>query len=531
MLEESGSEGPVGIGSGVAGPDIGVLSAARADTPRPMMVLNGVSKSFGQMQALSQVDLEIYAGEVHVLLGENGAGKSTLIKTLAGIYAPDAGEILLDGNRLALGGPSDARRAGISVIHQELALVPHLTVEENIVLGREPRFLIPGSIDRRVQRETARRALELVGFDGDPRGKVANLTTARQQLVEIAKALAHRSRILVMDEPTASISERDATNLHAIIGDLKRRGVAIVFISHRMREVFELADRVTVLRDGRKILTTLPDATTPELLIKAMVGRSVGSFYQRLERFVAGEVILETRALCSAAGLVDMNIVVRSGEIVGLAGLVGSGRTEFARAVFGLDRRTGGDVLLHQLPLPSDPVRAVRSGIAFVPESRKEHGLALTKSVCDNLTLPALWKIFPHGFRSRRRAAGVARGLIERLRIATRSTRQPVRTLSGGNQQKVVIGKWLPIEGNRRLIIIDEPTRGIDVGAKAEILKLIEGLAAEGCGILMISSELPEVVGFCDRVYVLQSGTVRGELSGAHLTEEAIMKLAVHHDS
>ncbi|WP_328717882.1 sugar ABC transporter ATP-binding protein [Ensifer adhaerens] len=514
-----------------AGEDKSWLGPDHHETANPagaVMALRGVGKSFGRLKVLEGIDLDIYPGEVHVLLGENGAGKSTLIKTLSGIHSPDAGEILLDGAPVKLSGPGQAQRLGIGVIHQELALVPYLSVEENIVLGREPRSLVPCSIDRSAQRNIATRALALVGFQGDPKGKVADLTIAKQQLVEIAKALAHQSRVLIMDEPTASISERDATNLHDIIRDLKRRGTAIVFISHRMREVFDLADRVTVLRDGHKILTTVPSSTTPEALIKAMVGRTVGSFYQRKQRNEPGETILETRSLGSSNGIVDMNILVRSGEVVGLAGLVGSGRTEFARTVFGLDSKRGGEVLLHGRPFKPDPVRAVRSGIAFVPESRKEEGLALSKSVSDNLTLASLWRIFPSGIRSRTKARRIAQKLVDRLRVATRSLSQPVRTLSGGNQQKVVIGKWLPMEGNRRLIIIDEPTRGVDVGAKAEILELVEGLAAEGSGILMISSELPEIVGFCDRVYVLRSGTVRGELSGEELTEESIMKLAVH---
>ncbi|WP_328717458.1 sugar ABC transporter ATP-binding protein [Ensifer adhaerens] len=499
--------------------------------PNAIMKLQSVSKAFGAIQALEGVDLEIYPGEVHVLLGENGAGKSTLIKMLGGIHSPDSGSILLDGQPIVFKRPADAQRVGISVIHQELALVPYLSVEQNIVLGREPKSRLFGSVDRKAQREFAAQALKLVGYDGNPKSNVVKLSTGQQQLVEIAKALAHRSRIIVMDEPTASISERDAANLQSIILELKRSGVAIVFISHRMREVFELADRVTVLRDGRHVVTTLPGSTTPEQLIRAMVGRDVEAFYKRAARFTPGAAILETSKLSSSAGLVEASITVREGEIVGLAGLVGSGRTEFARAVFGVDRRTGGSVQLHGKPLPENPVLAVKAGVAFVPESRKEQGLAIDKSISDNLTLPGLWSIFPSGLRSRGKAQDVADGIARRVRLVANSVRQPARTLSGGNQQKVVIGKWLPIPGKRRLIIIDEPTRGIDVGAKAEIFALMEGLAAEGCGILMISSELPEVIGVCDRVYVFQNGCVRGELSGADLTEERIMKLAVHDEN
>jgi ribose transport system ATP-binding protein len=450
---------------------------------------------------------------------------------LGGIHSPDSGSIILDGQPIVFKRPADAQRVGISVIHQELALVPYLSVEQNIVLGREPKSRFLGSVDRKAQRKVAEQALKLVGFDGSPKTIVADLSTGKQQLVEIAKALAHRSRIIVMDEPTASISERDASNLHSIIFELKQSGVAIVFISHRMREVFELADRVTVLRDGRQVVTTLPHATTPEALIKAMVGRDVEAFYRREQRFSPGPAILETHKLSSAAGLTDASITVRAGEIVGLAGLVGSGRTEFARAVFGADRRTGGTVHIHGNPLPESPVAAVRAGIAFVPESRKEQGLAIDKSISDNITLPALWRIFPKGLKSRAKAQRIAVDIARRVRVAASSVRQSVKTLSGGNQQKVVIGKWLAIPGERRLIIIDEPTRGIDIGAKAEIFALMEGLAAEGCGILMISSELPEVVGVCDRVYVFQNGSVRGELTGADLTEERIMKLAVHDEN
>ena len=424
---ELAAEVTVGRGPGLASAPGGAARVAE----QPVVALRGVSIAFGSVQALTSVDLEIFPGEVHVLLGENGAGKSTLIKILAGVHRPDEGDVSVEGLTVAIQSPHHSQSLGIAVIHQELALVPHLSVAENIVLGREPRAALPGFVARRQQNEVARRALSLIGFSDSPNEKVARLTTANQQLVEIAKALSQRSRILVMDEPTASISEREAAHLYGVIADLKRQGVAIVFISHRMREVFALADRITVLRDGRRILTTQPGETTPDALIQAMVGRALGQVYQRRARREPGPAILEVKGLRSAAGLNGVDLCVRSGEVVGLAGLVGAGRTEVARAVMGLDARTGGEVLLHGEPFAADPVSAVRRGVAFVPESRKEQGLALQKSVCDNLTLAALWKLFPSGLRSRRVAGRLASDLVGRLRIVT-----PSATLAGATSRR-----------------------------------------------------------------------------------------------
>ena len=497
-----------------------------ADSAVPVIELRGISKRFPGVKALDDVSFAIWPGEIHMLLGENGAGKSTLMKVLCGAYRADAGEFFHKGERAEIRSPADARKFGIAVIFQEFSLVPYLDIAQNIFLGREFPGRIPGTIDRRrIYRETE-RVFARIGFDIDPKTPVHKLGVAQQQMVEIAKALSQDARILVMDEPTAALSDREAERLFAMMRQLQAEGVAIVYISHRMAEVFALGDRITVLRDGRKVGSVLPGEATPDELVRLMVGRNVDLIHSRARAATPGAVVLEVKGLHAASGIEDVNLTVRAGEIVGLSGLVGSGRTEVARAIFGADRITSGEIRVFGRIKTGGPDEAARLGLALVPEDRKAQGLALIRSVGDNLVLASLGKLFPNRLFRPGRARRAAEALIERLRIATPSPNQMTGALSGGNQQKIVIGKWLAAQA--RLYIFDEPTRGIDVGAKSEIFALIERLAGQGAAVLMISSEQAEIVHVCDRAYVMREGRIVGELARAELTEENIVRLGMH---
>ena len=491
----------------------------------PLFELRGISKEFPGVKALDDVSFEIRAGEVHMLVGENGAGKSTLMKILCGAYRADRGSFFHNGEPVAIDNPTAACKFGIAVIFQEFTLVPYLDLAQNIFLGREPAARLPGLINRRRIYTDAKRVLDMIGFDIDPRIPVHGLGVAQQQMVEIAKALSQDARILVMDEPTAALSDRETELLFAMIARLKNGGVAIVYISHRLSEVFALGDRITVLRDGRKIASLLPAETTPDQLVTLMVGRPVDTTYTRPGRPTPGETALEVSNL-SGPGFSDINLTVRAGEIVGLSGLVGSGRTEVARAIFGADRVTAGEIRLFGQRVDGSAVDSVRRGMALIPENRKTQGLAVNRSVADNIILAGLRKLFPSGLFMPRRAMKVARAIIDKLRIATPSPRRAVATLSGGNQQKVVIGKWL--NADARFYIFDEPTRGIDVGAKAEIFRLLDGLVHSGAAVLMISSEQIETVHICDRAYVMRGGRIAGELAHHELTEANIVRLGTH---
>lgn len=494
----------------------------------PLFELRGISKQFPGVKALDNVSFAVYPGEVHMLVGENGAGKSSLMKVLCGAYTADEGQFFYKGEQVAIQSPADARAFGIAVIFQEFSLVPYLSIAQNIFLGREFPGRFPGMVDHAIMHREAKKILDLLGLDIPTQTLVHDLGVAQQQMVEIAKALSQHARILVMDEPTAALSDRETERLFAMIRQLQSDGVAIVYISHRMAEVFSMGDRITVLRDGKKVASLLPGEATPDELVRLMVGRSVDRSYARNFCKTAGELILEVHGLCSDNGVNGVDLTVSAGEIVGLSGLVGSGRTEVARAIFGADRVTGGEILLHSKSHQGGPDKAVAAGIALVPESRKAEGLALIRSVCDNLVLPGLPLAFPSRLYKAARARQIAGALIDRLRISTPSSQRPVRLLSGGNQQKVVIGKWLGSES--RLFIVDEPTRGIDVGAKAEIFALIDQLVQQGAGVLMISSELSEIVQVCDRSYVMRDGRIAGHLSREQLSEENILKLGVHHE-
>jgi ribose transport system ATP-binding protein len=497
------------------------------DATAPLFELRGISKSFPGVKALDDVSFAIWPGEVHMLLGENGAGKSSLMKVLCGAYTADGGEFFLSGRKVEMSSAADARKLGIAVIFQEFSLVPYLDIAQNIYLGREPRGWLPGTIDRgRILRD-ARALLATIGFDIDPSTPVHKLGVAQQQMVEIAKALSQDARILVMDEPTAALSDRETELLFAMIAKLKAKGAAIVYISHRMAEVFALGDRITVLRDGKKVVEAMPGQSSPDELIRLMVGRNVDTSYPRNFAAEPGPVVLRVTDVSAASGIQDINLVVRAGEIVGLCGLVGSGRTEVARAIFGADRTSAGEIRINGRLRSGGPDKASRMGLALIPESRKAEGLALIRSVGDNLVVSALRRLFPLGLFVPQRAREESRGLVRQLRVATPSTKQPVGLLSGGNQQKVVIGKWLA--AGAKVFIFDEPTRGIDVGAKAEIFALIDDLVAKGAAVLMISSDQAEIVHVCDRAYVMRDGGIVGELARHELSEENIIRMGMHH--
>jgi len=487
--------------------------------------LRGITKSYPGVRALSDVSFGIWSGETHMLLGENGAGKSTLMKVLCGAVRADSGEILYENRNVTIASPADARRFGIAVIFQEFSLVPHLDIAHNIFLGRAPRGPFPGTINRKQLYADAHRLLDLIGFDIDPRESVHRLGVAQQQMVEIAKALSQDARILVMDEPTAALSDHECDRLFAVMARLKADGAAIVYISHRMAEVFALGDRITVLRDGKLVRSLLPDEATPDELVRLMVGRNVDMTYPRHFR-QPGATMLDVKGLAAETGVAGIDLTVREGEIVGLCGLVGSGRSEVARAIFGADRITAGEVRVFGRIHPGSPTHSAKLGMALIPESRKAEGLALIRTVSDNLLLAGLPSLYPSGLMRVCFGRATALDIVRRLGIVVASLQQQVGTLSGGNQQKIVIGKWLAAKA--RLFVFDEPTRGIDIGAKAQIFALIDALVAAGAGVLMISSEQAEIVHVCDRAYVMRGKRIVGELARAELNEENIVRLGMH---
>ena len=488
-----------------------------------LLEVRSLSKRFPGVRALHQVGLSLRAGEVLAVIGENGAGKSTLMKILAGVETPDSGEILLDGRPVRIGSVRDATRLGIALIHQELNLADNLDVAANIFLGREPRRL--GFVDRRQLYDAARQFLHQVGLDCAPDVLVHRLPLGRQQLVEIAKALSTQARVLIMDEPTSSLSQGETERLYRVVKDLRGRGVSVVYISHRLREVKELADRVVVLRDGENAGELARDEISHDAMVRLMVGRELG----RADRTShgRGEPLLVARGLRTLAHPRHaVDLALRAGEIVGLAGLVGSGRTELLRAFFGIDRRAGGEVLIqgHRVQLAS-PRDAIRAGLALVPEDRKQQGVILEMAVRENMSLASLrrdaraafWLNLPGEAR-------LAEEMTRELKVKTPTLQQFVEYLSGGNQQKVALAKWLALRP--RVLLLDEPTRGIDVGAKQEIYRLMETLAGQGVAILFVSSEMEEVLRMSDRALVMHEGRLAGELNREQLSEEAIMRLA-----
>lgn len=489
----------------------------------PLLQASGLIKSFPGVRALKGVGLSVQRGEVVAVIGENGAGKSTLMKILAGVQKPDGGILKLDGNPVEFASVQQAQELGIALIHQELNLADNLDVAANLFLGRER--VRHGLIDTRRHHQEARVHLAAVGLDLEPTVGVGSLSLGQQQLVEIAKALSVNARVLIFDEPTSSLSSSEAANLFRVIHDLRSRGVGVVYISHRLGEVKELADRVVVLRDGENAGELARHEIHHGAMVRLMVGRDLSQFYAH-EPHPPGPVVLEVDGLRTAAHpRHPLSFRVRAGEIVGVAGLVGAGRTEMLEALFGVTPAAGGVMRVAEREVcPGSPQDAIRAGLALVPEDRKRQGVILQMAVRENLSLAALRRDSPRGFLNRLREDGLATRMIESLRIKTPSAEQPVQFLSGGNQQKVVLGKWLALKP--KVLLMDEPTRGIDVGAKHEIYRLMEDLAKEGVAILFVSSELEEILGLSDRVLVLHEGRITGELPRAALSEEAVLHLA-----
>jgi ribose transport system ATP-binding protein len=492
----------------------------------PALRVTGISKAYPGVRALSGVDLEVRRGEVHVLLGENGAGKSTLMKILSGAVERDAGEIELDGRAVDIASPREAHALGVRTIYQELTLVPYLSAAENIFLGREPRRL-PGIIDRRRMRDEAARVLDGLGVQIDPDRPIRELGIAHQQMVEVAKALDEHARILIMDEPTSALTESEIAGLFAAIGRLTSRGAAVIYISHRLEEVKRIGHRVTVLRDGRRIATDdVRDVDIPQM-IRLMANRDLAEHFPK-RRVDRGDELLRVAGLSRRGVLHDITLTVHRGEVVGIAGLLGAGRTELARAIIGADQRDAGKIFVKGVEVRMrHPAEASRRGVGFMPEDRKTQGLVPGLSVVDNITLPSLGRLSRAGVVSPSRQAGVADRLVRDLRIKTPGLDQAVGALSGGNQQKVVLAKWLA--GHADLLIMDEPTRGIDIGAKVEIYELMNQLTARGAGVLMISSELPEILGMSDRILVMRLGRIVAEFDAAGATEERVLQAALGH--
>ncbi len=493
-----------------------------------LVEMKGITKTFPGVVALDDVSFDCRAGEVHAVVGENGAGKSTLMKILAGVYQPDEGSILIEGESVRLASPHDAQLHRVSIIYQELNLLPDLNVAENVFLGREPRGRL-GILDEGGEAERAREVLQRLGVDIDPGTKLGRLSMAQQQMVEIAKALSLNARVVIMDEPSAALGGRDLEYLFRVIRALKEQGVGVIYISHRIAEIFEVADRVTVFKDG-KVVGTFPVAEVdrPEL-VRLMIGRSFSeTFPQRGS--TPGEEILRIDGLRVGERLKDIHLTARRGEVIGISGLVGAGRTELAQAIFGSRRIDGGEIHVAGKKVNlRTPRQALRHKIGYLTEDRNAEGLVMGQTVMENAALPSLTKRQRWGVVNRKREREVVEETTHDLRLRAPSLGADVENLSGGNRQKVVLAKWL-ISGPE-LIIFDEPTRGIDVGAKAEIWQLMRDLADQGKAIVMISSELPEIVGMSDRVYVMHRGMIVGELNGEQATEEQVMMLATYGKS
>jgi len=486
--------------------------------------LEHITKSFPGVQAVRDVSLTANPGEILSLVGENGAGKSTLMNVLNGVLLADSGRILLDGKVVVIDSPRRALEEGITMIHQELALIPQMTVGQNILLGREPLREKMGLVDWRQLYTVSRQELDRLGIDVPERAMIADLSIAQRQMVEIAKALSYRARVIVLDEPTSSLTERETETLFRLMRSLRQSRVTLIYISHRLEEIFELSDRVAVMRDGQLVDVRPVQELSPAEVVRMMVGRELTDFFLKtaVER---GEVILSAQNLRSGRQLKDASFELHRGEIVGLSGLVGAGRTNLARALFGADRLEGGQILIDGRPVTlRSPHDAIRRGIGLVPEDRKSQGLFSGQSVRSNVAVTLMEKLSRFGFLFYKKIEQWVRQVIQRLQIRTPNLAQIVRNLSGGNQQKVVISRWLAL--NPRILILDEPTRGVDVGAKAEIHALMSELASQGMAILMISSELPEILGVSDRILVMREGRIVAEFNRQEATQDKIMQAA-----
>ncbi len=491
---------------------------------RRLLEVRAIVKEFPGVKALGGVDLDVRAGEIHALVGENGAGKSTMIKILAGVYRKDSGDILFEGEVLDLRSPRDSLDKGIKVVFQELSLIKGLSVAENVFLESFP---LRGNrtIDWKTMRARTREILDSIGLDLDPRIKVAKLTTSQQQMVEIARALSHEAKLVIMDEPTSALTPNEAGLLFQVIRRLKEMGKGILYVSHKLEEVFELCDRVTVYRDGQHISTRDISATNTKQLVTEMVGREITTLFPRTHSG-RGEKVLSVRGLNTDSKLRDLSLDVHAGEVVGVFGLLGAGRTELAKAIFGLDRVRSGTVSVRGVTLsPGSTTHSARAGLGLLTEDRKGEGLVLQMSVCQNMTLPSLADFSSAGFINTRLEATRSQEFVKKFSIKTPSLRQKVEYLSGGNQQKVLLARWLMKE--LTVIILDEPTRGIDVGAKAEIHKLIDELAKGGLAVIVMTSEMPELLGVSDRILVMSSGRITGEFQREGATQEGILAAAI----
>jgi ribose transport system ATP-binding protein len=497
------------------------------NTTDNVVEMRSISKGFNGVPVLKDVGFDVRRGEVHALAGGNGAGKSTLMKILQGVYQTDAGEILINGKPAAITSIQAAKAAGIGMVFQEFSLVPSLTVAQNIFLAAEP--LSGGLID---DREAVRRAREIFAemeVDVDPRAEVSRLGTAYWQLTEIAKALSQNAQVLIMDEPTASLARHESEALFELIDRLKQRGISIIYISHRMDEVYRLADRITILRDGRRLLTEPLSSVTPEQIVEGIVGKKIEgqlSYRERDHAAHEGAPLLEVRGLTAGPRVQNVSFTLRPGEILGLAGLMGSGRTELARALFGIDRVERGEILLRGKKVRLDsPQQAINAGIALVPEDRRAQGLVLDHSVQDNLLLPLLGQIQRGPLLDNGAGRELSTSLIKKFAVKVAHPHRPVRLLSGGNQQKVVIAKWLGTDPD--ILILDEPTAGVDIGTKSEILDMIRELASAGKAVIVISSEYPELLAVSDRVLVLKDGSILRDIPRSDIADEEYLQLAV----
>lgn len=491
---------------------------------QPVVQMQGISKAFSGNQVLENVDFEILPGEVHALMGENGAGKSTLMKILTGIYERDAGSVFIKGSEVHFKNPKEAEQAGIAVIHQELNIIPHLTVTENMFLGKELTVGKLGIIKHKEMKRKTKEYLNRLGIDIDPEIEAGRLSVGQQQMIEIARAVAANTEVLIMDEPTAALTDREIEALFKVITSLKKQGVGIVYISHRMEEIFEICDRISVLRDGQFIGVKAISETNFDEIVSMMVGREIGERYPERHTEIGPERV-RIENFTSHGHFKNINFSVKQGEILGVAGLMGAGRTEIMEAIFGYRAKQSGKVFVdgEEVKIKS-PFDAIKNGIGFITEDRKSEGLVLGLTVRENFSLTNFNKISKNSIISAKQENSFVDEMIEKLHVKTSGREQTVKSLSGGNQQKVVIGKWLGIEP--KILILDEPTRGVDVGAKKEIYQLMNELTSAGVAIIMVSSELPEILGMSDRILVIHEGKVAATLDREGASQEKIMQAA-----
>jgi inositol transport system ATP-binding protein len=500
------------------------LSAQSAAAQAPLLEIHGIRKGFPGVVALDNVGFKLRAGTVHALMGENGAGKSTLMKIIAGIYIPDRGDILFKGQKITLKSPIDALNKGIAMIHQELNLMPHMTVAENVWITREPKNAF-GFVDHGALYRQTEELFKTLNIDIDVRVEIQTLSVANRQMVEIAKAVSYNSDVLIMDEPTSALTEKEVAHLFAIIRTLRAQGKGIIYITHKMNELFEIADEFSVFRDGKYIATKLSTEVTRDDIIKMMVGREITQMFPKMEVPI-GEVVLSIKNLCLDGVFKNISFDVRAGEIVGMAGLVGSGRSNVAETLFGVTPASSGEIHINGQQMRIDtPAKALAAGMAFLTEDRKETGCFLSLNIQENMDSAVLnQRYVSNGFVQNKQLNADCIAMAQRLRVKTPSMDETILNLSGGNQQKVLVGRWLLTQP--KILILDEPTRGIDVGAKAEIHRLVSELAGQGVAILMISSEMPEVLGMSDRIVVMHEGHVTGILDRKDADQVSIMDLA-----